>query len=593
MYSRLGSLRSWLAWSGLAGCVFWQAGLAVDAVADSSILLKQADGLELKDHPRFLQQLAQLNQGISRLTPDQQWHLRYLNAWEAMYEGDYARSEMLFQDVIRHSGNPLWVDQASALLLAQLGLTRHYTEAFELANHLAARLPQITDANVRLKLLLNLSSSLGLAGQTDLAIRYARLAMGAIPVDGNPCHPASILVEALYNAHRLKSDSPELQQAMDACPKAKEPVYNANLQITLADLEVQEGRPRQALTLLDRVEPDLDTLGDASYQLSAMVNRAQALAALGDNDAARRVALTVVNAGQSGYLGAWLKDVYKVLYRIENRQGHAAAALDYYKKYAALDKAYLDDVSARAMAYQTVQQHLLAQKLETEKLGRQNALLRMRQTLDTKKAEANHLYLALLLMALAFAALWMFRLKRSQLRFKKLSHLDGLTAVFNRQHFMGEVDRMLRLLERRAGAACMVFIDLDHFKHINDTHGHAMGDEVLRHIVAVCRQHLRAVDLFGRLGGEEFGILLVECSRGQGVAIAERIRLAIEMAKVESDGVAVGISTSVGLAFTDTSGYDLQRLCKQADAALYRAKRSGRNCVMVDDEGDADRLAAV
>jgi diguanylate cyclase (GGDEF)-like protein len=104
-------------------------------------------------------------------------------------------------------------------------------------------------------------------------------------------------------------------------------------------------------------------------------------------------------------------------------------------------------------------------------------------------------------MALVFAVLWMFRLKRSQLRFKRLSHLDGLTTVFNRQHFMGEVERTLRLLERRAGAACLVFIDLDHFKQINDTHGHAMGDEVLRQVVAAGKQQLRPADLFGRLGG--------------------------------------------------------------------------------------------
>ncbi|OOG47307.1 GGDEF domain-containing protein [Rhodanobacter sp. C06] len=510
-----------------------------------------------------------------------------------MYEGEYAKSEAQFRDIIQHSGDPRVADRASALLLSQYGITRRYTEAFELANRLAARLPQITNAKVRFMVTLNLSQSLGLAGQTDLAIHYARIAMDAVPAGESPCYPVASLVVALETGHRLKSDSPELRQALAACPAAKEPVYNADLMLTLADRYVHEGQPHRALALLDRIAPSVEANDYAPNRLSALVSRAQALAALGDDDAARKAALAVVAAGKSGGIDAWLKDTYKVLYRIESRQGHAAAALDDYKKYAALDKAYLDDVSARAMAYQTVQQHLLAQRLETEKLGRQNALLRVRQTLDAKKAEANHLYLALLLMVLAFAVLWMFRLKRSQLRFKMLSHLDGLTAVFNRQHFMGEVERTLRLLERRAGAACMVFIDLDHFKHINDTFGHAMGDEVLRHIVAVCRQHLRAVDLFGRLGGEEFGILLVECSSGQGVAIAERIRLAIEMATVESDGVAVGVSTSVGLAFTDSSGYDLQCLCKQADAALYRAKRGGRNCVVVDDEGDADRLAAV
>jgi len=573
------SLRQWAVWVGLASCLCWRPGLAATPIADPDAYLKQTQALATTDHPRFLQQLALLNQEASRLTLDQMWHLRYSNAWEAMYESDYAKSEALFQDIIQHSGNPALVDRASAMLLSQLGITRRYTEAFELANRVASRLPQVTNATVRLPLLLNLSVALGLAGQTDLAVHYARMAMAAVPAGDSSCYPATALVEALFNGHRLKSDSPELQQAFGACPAASEPVFNASLWLRLADLYVQEGQPRKALALLDRIAPELDINGYVPYKLAALVERAKALAAVGEDVAAGKTALAAVAARPSGDSGDWLKDAYELLYRIEKKQGHAATALGYYEKYAALDKAYLDDVNARAMAYQTVQQHVLAQKLETENLSRQNALLRMRQTLDAKTAETNRLYLALLLMALVFAALWMFRLKRSQLRFKKLSHLDGLTTVFNRQHFMGEVERTLHLLEKRAGTACLVFIDLDHFKRINDTHGHAMGDEVLRQVVVVGKQQLRPADLFGRLGGEEFGILLVGCSHEQGMAIADRIRHAVEATKVECEGTVIAISTSVGLACTGVCGHDLRRLCREADAALYRAKRGGRNRV--------------
>ena len=554
------------------------------SIIDADAALKQVEVLQLTAHSRSLQQLVRLNQEATRLTPDQQWHLRYLNAWEAMYEGDYAKSEALFQEIIQHSGNPIWGDRASALLLSQFGVTRHYTEAFELANHLAARLPQISDTKTRSRVLLNLAQALGLAGQTDLAVHYARMAMGAVPDGESPCYSASSLVVALFGGHRLKPDSPELQQALVACPLTNEPIYNADLTLTLVQLYMQEGQPHKALALLDRVAAVVDANGYAPNKLTAMVTRAQALAALGDDGEARKISLAIIATRSSGDFGTWLKDAYELLYRIEKKQGHAAAALGYYEKYAELDKAYLDDVNARTMAYETVQQHVLAQKLETEQLSQQNVLLRMQQTLDAKKSEAARLYVALLLMVLGFVLLWMFRLKRSQLRFKKLSHQDGLTAIFNRQHFMAETERSLHLLEKRAGAACLVFIDLDHFKRVNDTHGHAMGDDVLCHVVAICRQQLRPADLFGRLGGEEFGILLVECSREQGMAIAERIRQAVEDARVQGGGPAVEISTSVGVAFTGAYGYDMRRLCREADAALYRAKRAGRNRVMADAE---------
>jgi diguanylate cyclase (GGDEF)-like protein len=149
---------------------------------------------------------------------------------------------------------------------------------------------------------------------------------------------------------------------------------------------------------------------------------------------------------------------------------------------------------------------------------------------------------------------------------------------------------MLGQLEKRKGAACVVIIDLDHFKRINDTHGHAMGDEALRRMVAACQRYLRDADLFGRLGGEEFGILLADCPREQGRLIAGRIRGAIEDLVVEQGGLAVTITASMGLASTDSSGHELRRLCADADAALYLAKDRGRNCVMADAGGE--RLAA-
>ncbi|MBD8871725.1 GGDEF domain-containing protein [Rhodanobacter sp. DHB23] len=575
-----GSIGRRLAWVGLAGCLCWRAGLAATPVADPDALIRQIYALQVTDHARSLQVLAQLDQLAASLTPAQQWQMRYLDAWEAMYQGDYARSEAMLDDVIERSGNPHLANHASAVLLSQLGAARHYTEAFELANRIAARLPQVTDAKERRLLLSTLSQVMGSAGQTDLAVHYARMSMATVPAGEDQCYPTSILVEVLYYGKRLKSESPELQQGFEACPADKVSLYNTNLHLILVDLLLQEGQPRKALALLDRIQRSVDANGYVPARLSALVDRASAMAALGDDGAARRMALAVAANGKSGDIDAWLKEAYEVLYHVEKRQGNASAALGYYEKFAALDKAYLDDIHARALAYEAVQQHMLAQKLETERLGKQNTDLRAQRQLDAKTAEANRLYLALLLMALGFGALAMFRLKRSQLRFKRLSHLDGLTAIYNRQHFMGEAGRALHQLEKRKGMACVAIIDLDHFKSINDTYGHAMGDEVLRRVVAACKQHLRGVDLFGRLGGEEFGILLVDCSREQGMAIAERIRAAIEATVAERDGVVVTVSTSIGLAFTDSIGHDLHRLCTEADAALYRAKHDGRNRVM-------------
>jgi diguanylate cyclase (GGDEF)-like protein len=227
-------------------------------------------------------------------------------------------------------------------------------------------------------------------------------------------------------------------------------------------------------------------------------------------------------------------------------------------------------------------------ELETDALRKQNSILKLQQALDAKAVETSRLYIALLLIGLTGIALWLFRTTRSQLRFKRMATRDGLTGIHNHQHFMSECERRLRTMEKRPGHACLIWIDLDHFKQINDTHGHATGDAALRHSVTICQQQLRPGDLIGRLGGEEFGILLADCPREQAIAIADRIRLTIESHPMALDGAVVAISASIGVASTATSGHELQRLCRDADAALYRAKRAGRNRVVADaDDRDA------
>lgn len=577
-------LWSWPLTAAMIWCVFAQTSHASTSMANPTQFLDQTESLRTEDHPRFVQMLEQIHREAPRLTAGEQWRLRYLDAWETMFEGDYTKSEAQLRDVIDHSGDQSLIAKASALLLSNLGINRRYEEAFVLANHLASELPLIKDPQIRFALLMNLSQILDLAGQTDLAIKYARLMEDTIPAGETLCRPLYFQAAALFNGKRLSSTSPELQRAIDTCVAARQPVYTNAMWLVLSSLHLSEGKPGKAMALLDWIEPSIRINRYHPHMLSAQVQRAQAYEKLGDDSNAQKSALAAVAMSSPGDISEWLKEAYEVLYQVEKRQGNSAAALSYYEHYATQDKGYLTDISAKTLAYEVAKQHTLVQKLETERLSEQNNILRLQQALDTKAVETSRLYIVLLLVVLASIVFWLLRIKRSQLRFKKLSSQDGLTGIFNHQHFIGEADRALHLLEKKHSAACLIFIDLDHFKRVNDVHGHAMGDTVLRHTVAICQQPLRSTDLFGRLGGEEFGILLLDCARDQGMAIADRIRTAIQATPVDADGCVVSFSASVGLASTDTSGYGLQRLCREADAALYRAKRSGRNRVIADTE---------
>lgn len=496
-------LWSWPAWAGLAWCVFAPASHAA-TISDPGQFLDQIESLRTADHPRFEQMLAQIHRDSPRLTTAEQWHLRYLDAYETLYRGDVVKSEPQLREIIDHSGDATLVAKASALLLDNLGLSRRYEEAFELANHLTATLPDVKDPQARVLLLSDLSQMLDFAGQIDLAIQYARMAEDAVPPGETVCRPLYMEVAALSNGKRLTSTSTILQRAINTCVAARQPVVTETIWLVLGSLYIGENQPAKALAVFDRIAPDIRANHYYPHMLSAQVERAEAYEKLGRDDEASKAALGAVAMSHPGDISEWLQTAYELLYRIEKKRGNASAALGYYEQYVVQDKAYLNDISARSLAYQTVQQHVLAKKFETEELSKQNNILRLQQALDTKAVETSRLYIILLLMALASIVLWLFRLKRSQLGFKRLSHHDSLTGIFNHQHFIGEAERVLRLLEKKFGHACLVSIDLDHFKQVNDTHGHAMGDAVLKRAVAVCQHQLRPADLFGRLGGEEF-----------------------------------------------------------------------------------------
>lgn len=559
-------------------------------MGDPSAFLARTESVRTKDHPRFVKMLEQAHREAPALTKAQGWYLRYLDAWEAMYGGDYITSEAGFRDIIAGANDATLAAKASALLLTNLAHTRRYEEAFTLANRVTADLPRIADPLARSMTLIGLSQMFDFADQTDLAIRYARMARNSVPPGESPCQSLTLEVAALFNARRLTPTSPELRHALDVCIADGQPVATNAMWLTLSAVYLDRNEPAKVIALLDRIAPGIRVSRYYQHMVSARLQRAQADEKLGSDASAKTGALATLAMTDPDDLSDWRKEAYELLYRVEKKQGDTAAALNYYERFATQDKGYLNDVSAKSLAYNLAQQHMLAQRLDTERLSKQNSILRLQQALDTQAVQTGRLYIALLLAVLASIAFWLYRLKRSQMKFRTLARRDGLTGICNHQYFVEEADRVLHVLAKKDGPACLMIIDLDHFKLVNDTHGHAIGDAVIRHTVALCRGWLRPADLFGRLGGEEFGLLLAGCGRDEGMAIAERIRESIETSPAEGDGTAVSCSASIGLACTSASGYGLQQLCQEADAALYRAKRGGRNRVMY--AGGPGNLAA-
>jgi diguanylate cyclase (GGDEF)-like protein len=157
---------------------------------------------------------------------------------------------------------------------------------------------------------------------------------------------------------------------------------------------------------------------------------------------------------------------------------------------------------------------------------------------------------------------------------------DSLTGVFTRRAFKSEAEKLIaQALRHQHDLSCLV-LDVDHFKRVNDTFGHAAGDEVLKAVSAACKTALRAGDLFGRLGGEEFAILLPHVDRTAATGVAEKLRIAIAEVVVSGDFGSVSVTASIGTTSLSIVSRDIDTLVAQADAAMYSAKNGGRNCCM-------------
>jgi diguanylate cyclase (GGDEF)-like protein len=174
-------------------------------------------------------------------------------------------------------------------------------------------------------------------------------------------------------------------------------------------------------------------------------------------------------------------------------------------------------------------------------------------------------------------------LAQSHRELERVSRLDGLSGLLNRSSLFATVDAELERTERTGNALCAVMMDIDRFKNINDTFGHACGDAVLRGVGGLLQRELRKYDQAGRYGGEEFLIVLPNTTVIAATAFAERVRRALHLLPIEHGGTTLRVSASFGVArYRVGEGRD--RWISRADRALYRAKRSGRNRV----EGESD-----
>lgn len=182
-----------------------------------------------------------------------------------------------------------------------------------------------------------------------------------------------------------------------------------------------------------------------------------------------------------------------------------------------------------------------------------------------------------------------YQLNAAQSALTRAAKTDALTGVANRRFFLEEAEQTFSETKAHGGLFSLVMIDVDHFKSINDSHGHGVGDAVIRDVALACRDALRTTDTFARFGGEEFVALLRDTDTVGAARIAETLRQTVAALAFDNQAPA-SVTVSLGVASYLASGTSLHDILNEADRQLYAAKAAGRDRVMV--AGEVTRLAS-
>ena len=199
--------------------------------------------------------------------------------------------------------------------------------------------------------------------------------------------------------------------------------------------------------------------------------------------------------------------------------------------------------------------------------------------------QTNALLIFLVIVVIVTAVIVIWRVIFLQNQLTRLATTDYLTGIPNRRHFIELAERELKRSLRYGNHFVLAVVDLDLFKRINDTYGHHAGDVVLKEFGVICRMDLRDTDILGRIGGEEFAIMLPNISLSEAKDVIERIREDVENANVQiSKNSAIRFTASFGLSESNANTLDLDTIIKFADEALYQAKQTGRNKVSIHED---------
>lgn len=539
-------------------------------------LLAEADSVRSSNPKRFSEILIDLEKRKSEATKLESQKLRYLQAFATIYQDRFADGVKRSMRLYKQVDNVDLKFRTGSLIANLAAITRNFSTGLPYVHRTLEIRHKVKDKKIRHDGVGAAAMFYNQMGQYSLGLEYANEILRESPAPRAKCFAGSVKLESQQVLGVLTEANNSFDSMLADCLKLQELMAASTLRATHARYLAKSDRIDKAVALLE--QDGLPGVLNTHYpRLIAEIQSllAEFKLAKGDLAQAKYHAEATIALGDDIKSTQALVTAYSTLHQISERLGQPVQALALHKRYAEAEKAYLGDVKAREVAYVMFRQ----QTQQLALLKRDNQVLRLQQTLERESAQKARLAMVFLMLVLAGIIFWVIQIKRHQGQLQRLAQTDTLTGLGNRHFFTQKSERALVDAARAGDSAALVMFDLDHFKAINDTYGHGAGDWVLKQVGKTCSAHCRKVDYLGRIGGEEFAVLLHGLDLSTATRLAEDCRSQLAQIDTRECGYSFVVTASFGVSSTAQSGYDLSRLLSHADQMLYRAKNEGRNRV--------------
>ncbi len=401
----------------------------------------------------------------------------------------------------------------------------------------------------------------------------ARVRCTALYLTGQIAYKSGIFVKPL---EQIKADN-------EQCSAEKQMLYALLTDSAISLVHLNQGNAELALQLLQKKNAEVAQLGYENLTVGWQAVLVNILAAQKDlsslkAEAGKLEPLTYSKSIENSLEVALL--AYQGLAASYKLLGEEQKAIHYLELYQQTYQKANNRQMTAALAYYAALMQAAQRKLEINLLSKETRQLQLENELARAEAVNNRLYLLVAGTLLMLLITVLYRTHRSGAKLKERVTFDKLTRVFSRDHFEDVLTTSLAQAQGQQQKLGFVLFDLDYFKQVNDNYGHQTGDWVLQQAANAAQQCLRKSDAIGRIGGEEFAILLQDCDLVMSCALAESVRQAIEDIDTSPTGHKFSVTTSLGVSTAQDYGYNARKLFSVADEALYQAKQHGRNKVM-------------